>query len=49
MNQMVKAMFRDEAYSTDRLGQEEDVRMQVMPAFLSTLSGHVSQVENAMQ
>ena len=31
------------------LGQEEDVRMQVMPAFLSTLSGHVSQVENAMQ
>jgi len=31
------------------LGQEEDTRMAVMPAFLSTLSGHVSTVENAMQ
>lgn len=31
------------------LGQEEDMRMAVMPAFLSTLSGHISSVENAMQ
>lgn len=31
------------------LGQEEDVRMAVMPAFISTLSRHVSAIENAMQ
>ena len=31
------------------LGQEEEVRMAVMPAFLSTLSRHVTTIENAMQ
>lgn len=31
------------------LGQEEETRMAVMPAFLSTLSRHVSTIENAMQ
>ncbi|MBR5232359.1 MAG: hypothetical protein IKW00_08980 [Clostridia bacterium] len=31
------------------LGQEEDVRTAVMPAFVSTLSHHISAVENAMQ
>ena len=31
------------------LGQEEEVRTAVMPAFLSTLSRHVSTIENAMQ
>lgn len=31
------------------LGQEDDMRTAVLPAFLSTLSGHVSNVENAMQ
>ena len=31
------------------LGQEEDTRMAVMPAFLSTLSAHVARMENAMQ
>lgn len=31
------------------LGQEEETRMAVMPAFLSTLSRHVCEIENAMQ
>lgn len=31
------------------LGQEEETRMAVMPAFLSTLSSHVSIMENVMQ
>lgn len=31
------------------LGQEEDVRVAVMPAFVSTLSHHISAIENAIQ